>query len=148
MRLICCFYWRWNVQICLMGGESGRMFPFTLQTPTHLPYVHVSPSNSHADTHPYWWVYMCTPSCLCGSQQLLFCGARVAQTWEVVRVNYSSGWSERDRLLGVEKRFFKAERHGIRQRSQITPISQSGSKWKDARPLWKEGNDQHTPQWQ
>lgn len=45
MRLICCFYCGWNVQICLMGGESWRMFPLSLQTPT--PCLRLSLSEKH-----------------------------------------------------------------------------------------------------
>lgn len=33
MRLICCFYCRWNVQICLMGGESRRTFLSVFKRP-------------------------------------------------------------------------------------------------------------------
>lgn len=156
MRLICCFYWRWNVQICLMGGESGRMFPFTLQTPTRHPCLYISPSNTHKHqkTHGYWRIFTCAPSRLCGSQQLLLSGIdmRGSMGKLVFRRKRTGQVSLHWNALPLKLR---DKLHTQRTAAQSHRLSfhsvrrESGSKWEDARPS-SEGGEiiLHTPPWQ
>lgn len=147
MRLICCFYWRWNVQICLMGGESGRMFPFTLQTPTRHPCLYFSLSNTRAHTHTHGHTDECTYAhlpCLSGSQQLLCCGCESGADMRgnVGKLVFRRKWT--GQVCSAPRRApFKAERdklHTRRSAAQSHHLSfhsvrrECGSKWEDARP--------------
>lgn len=128
-----------------MGGESGRMFPFTLQTPTRHPCLYFSLSNTRKHTHRRTdeCTYAHLP-CLCGSQQLL---CRGCESGADMRGSVGKLVFRRKRTGQVRSAPrcapFKAERdklHTRRSAAQSHHLSfhsvrrECGSKWDDARP--------------
>lgn len=121
-----------------MGGESGRMFPLTLQTPTCHPHLYFS----HTDECTYAHLL---PSFLCGSQQLLSLrcksgadmrgsvvklvfGKKAHQTGQVARRSNTLSLKPRDKLhtRRTAPQSHHLSFHSVRR--------EFGSKWEDARP--------------
>lgn len=122
-----------------MGGESGRMFPFTLQTPTRHPCLYSSASKKkNARTCK-------TPSLT--SAHTPSPPAEVNkhfQTWEASPPNESSAESERDSSAARRLERRRRRRNGTlkpgERRQRASPLifwwcgvaSVRGSKWDDA----------------